>query len=175
MNRSVVIDTLKAVASQVIVLHHLTLYAPMTEWLAKAWPNLIAFFYDDGRLAVQPFLVMGGFLTAQSLSKTREQPVGTLLWKRYWRLAPPLGLALLLVVVATVLLGNELSHEDWLSPLPTLGDFLAHLFFLQDILEIPSLSAGAWRAACSWSLNRPRRWANASIRLATISAFLFAS
>lgn len=152
MNRSAVIDTIKAVASQVIVLHHLSLYAPMTEWLALAWPQLIDFIYEDGRLAVQPFLVIGGFLAAQSLSKQQSQSIGTIIWHRYLRLAPQLLLALILVIIATLWFGNELSHEEWLSPLPTLGVFLAHLFFLQDVLGIPSMSAGAWYVAIDLQL-----------------------
>jgi peptidoglycan/LPS O-acetylase OafA/YrhL len=152
MSRSAVIDSIKAMASQVIVLHHLSQYAPMTDWIAMAWPRLVEFIYEDGRLAVQPFLVIGGFLAAQSLNKRRGQALGPLIWKRYLRLAPPLLVALLLVVLATLWLGPELRHEDWLSPLPTPGVFLAHLFFLQDLLGIPSMSAGAWYVAIDLQL-----------------------
>lgn len=124
----------------------------MTDWISLAWPRLVAFFYEDGRLAVQPFLVIGGFLAAQSLSKQSGQAVGPLIWKRYLRLAPQLVVALLLVVLATLWLGHELSHEDWLSPLPTLGVFLAHLFLLQDVLGIEAMSAGAWYVAIDLQL-----------------------
>jgi peptidoglycan/LPS O-acetylase OafA/YrhL len=152
MNRSALIDSIKAAASQVIVLHHLCLYAPMTDWIAMAWPRLVAFMGEDGRLAVQPFLVIGGFLAAQSLGKLHTPAVGSLIFQRYLRLAPPLVLALLLVMLATLWLGPELSQEDWLSPLPSVGVFLAHLFFLQDVLGIPSLSAGAWYVAIDLQL-----------------------
>lgn len=152
MNRSAVIDSIKALASQVIVLHHLSQYTPMTDWIALAWPRLVGFILEDGRLAVQPFLVIGGFLAAQSLSKQHDQAVGPLIWKRYVRLAPPLFVALVLVIFATLWLGNELSHEDWLSPLPSPGVFLAHLFLLQDVLDIPSMSAGAWYVAIDLQL-----------------------
>lgn len=152
MSRSVVIDSIKALASQVIVLHHLSQYAPMTDWIAMVWPRLVEFIEEDGRLAVQPFLVIGGFLAAQSLNKRHAQALGPLIWRRYLRLAPPLLVALLLVVLATLWLGPELAHEDWLSPVPTLGVFLAHLFFLQDLLGIPSMSAGAWYVAIDLQL-----------------------
>lgn len=152
MSRSAVIDSIKVMASQVIVLHHLSKYAPMTDWIGMAWPRLVAFIYEDGLLAVQPFLVIGGFLTAQSLNMRHAQTLGTLIWKRYLRLAPPMLVALLLVMLATLWLGPELTHEDWLSPLPSLGVFLAHLFFLQDLLGIPSMSAGAWYVAIDLQL-----------------------
>lgn len=152
MNRSAAIDTIKAVASQVIVLHHFSQHAPMTDWLALAWPSLVEMIYEDGRLAVQPFLVVGGFLAAQSLSKQAGPDIAPLIWKRYLRLAPQFVVSLLLVVLATFFLGNELQHEEWLSPLPTVGVFLAHLFFLQDILGIESMSAGAWYVAIDLQL-----------------------
>ncbi len=152
MSRSAVIDSIKVVASQVIVLHHLSLYAPMADWMAMAWPRLMAFLMEDGRLAVQPFLVIGGFLAAQSLSKRSDQALTRVIWQRYLRLAPPMLVALSLVLLATLSLGEELSHEDWLSPLPSPGAFLAHLFFLQDVLGIPSLSAGAWYVAIDLQL-----------------------
>jgi peptidoglycan/LPS O-acetylase OafA/YrhL len=152
MNRSAAIDTIKAVGSQVIVLHHFSQYAPMTDWLVLAWPRLVELIYEEGRLAVQPFLVVGGFLTAQSLSKQAGPGIAPLIWKRYLRLAPQLAVSLLLVMLATFVLGHELNHEEWLSPLPTIGVFLAHLFVLQDILGIESMSAGAWYVAIDLQL-----------------------
>lgn len=152
MKRSALIDTIKVVASQLIVLHHLSLYAPMTDWIAAAWPRWVRFLCEDGRYAVQPFLVIGGYLTAQSLGKRRGQAPMPLIWRRYLRLAPQLLVALVLVVFATWWLGQELAREDWLSPLPSMGQFLAHLFFLQDVLRVPSLSAGAWYVAIDLQL-----------------------
>ncbi|RFP79619.1 acyltransferase [Hydrogenophaga borbori] len=152
MNRSALIDSLKALASQLIVLHHLSLYAPMTDWIADAWPRLVQFLYEDGRYAVQPFLVIGGFLTAQSLSKRRDLAPVPLIWQRYLRLVPQFLVALALVVLATGWLGPELAQHDWVSPLPSVGQFLAHLFFLQDVLGVPSLSAGAWYVAIDLQL-----------------------
>ena len=130
MQRSIVIDITKLVASQVIVLHHLIVYSPMTEWLTLAWPWLVAVIADHGLLAVQPFLVIGGFLTAQSVLGCRAGPLAASLWQRYLRLAPQLAVALLLVMLSTALVGQHLSHLDWLSPLPSFGALLAHLLLL---------------------------------------------
>ena len=152
MNRSAVIDSIKALASQVIVLHHFCVYAPMTDWLADAWPRIVELLHEDGRLAVQPFLVVGGFLAAQSLGKQVGPRLAPLIWRRYLRLAPQLALSLLLVMAATWWIGHELAHEDWLSPLPSAGVFLAHLFFLQDVLGIEAMSAGVWYLAIDLQL-----------------------
>lgn len=152
LRQSAVIDSIKAVGAQVIVLHHLILYTPMAAWLAQAFPDFAAFIDQDGRMAVQPFLVIGGFLAAHSLHQRKDYPVLPMILQRYLRLAPPLVLALLLVVGATWLLKAELINEEWVSPLPSLGVFVAHLLFLQDILGIPSLSAGAWYVAIDLQL-----------------------
>lgn len=152
MHRSVLVDVLKALASQLIVLHHLCLYAPMADWLAQAWPAVVALIVDDGRLAVQPFLVMGGFLAAQGLHQRREVPVPALAAQRFVRLAPPLWCALLLVLAATLLVGPALSDEAWVSPLPGWPALLAHLFLLQDLLGVPSVQAGAWYVAIDLQL-----------------------
>lgn len=124
----------------------------MADWLADAWPKLIDFLVEDGRLAVQPFLVISGFLAAQSLRKRSEHALLALTWQRYIRLAPPLGFALLLVIVSTAMVGRDLAGQDWLSPLPSMSVLLAHLLLLQDLLEIPSLLAGAWYVAIDLQL-----------------------
>jgi peptidoglycan/LPS O-acetylase OafA/YrhL len=152
MGRSLLIDTVKAVASQLIVLHHLSLYAPMADWLATAWPGFMAFLHQEGRLAVQPFLVVGGFLTVHSLHQRHLHSPLPLVWQRYLRLLPQFLVALVLVVLATWLMGQELAHEDWVSPLPTAGVLIAHVLFLQDVLGIPSLTAGAWYLAIDLQL-----------------------
>lgn len=152
MTRSVLVDTFKALASQLIVLHHLCSYAPMTEWIAQAWPALVNVIAEDGRLAVQPFLVIGGFLAAQSLHRRRDFPVLDLVLQRYARLAPQLAMALLLVLGATVLVGGALGQAEWVSPVPGIPVLLAHLLLLQDVLGIPSVTAGAWYVAIDLQL-----------------------
>lgn len=152
MTRSVLVDSFKAVASQLIVLHHLFLYSPMADWLAQAWPEWVALIVEDGRLAVQVFLVIGGFLAAQTLHKGRDHRVSAVVLQRYLRLVPPLGFALLLVVAVTVMVGQDLAREEWVSPLPSVPVLLAHLLLLQDILGVPSLLAGAWYVAIDLQL-----------------------
>ena len=86
------IDLLKVIAMQVIVLHHLSSYGPLAE-AARVWfPDLILWLYDHGRVAVQVFLVTGGYLAARVLSPHGEPFRGRLLatvFNRYLRLAPP--------------------------------------------------------------------------------------
>jgi peptidoglycan/LPS O-acetylase OafA/YrhL len=140
--RSWLIDGLKVVASQLIVLHHITLYAPMAELVAPDWPRLGAWLADQARYAVQVFLVLGGFLAAQSLAR-REPSLPRLLLTRAQRLVPMPAVALLAVLAASALLPPG-RWPDWVTPWPSAVAFAAQLLLLQDVLGIDSLSAGAW-------------------------------
>ena len=52
-------DALKAFASQLIVLHHLVAYGPLSEALRLRLPRLVDWLYYDGRLAVHRLLDIG--------------------------------------------------------------------------------------------------------------------
>lgn len=69
MKRLPFIDALKALASQLIVLHHLAFYGPMSDYARSLAPETMSWFYSNARIAVQVFLVVGGFLAAQSLTR----------------------------------------------------------------------------------------------------------
>jgi peptidoglycan/LPS O-acetylase OafA/YrhL len=148
--RSVLIDGLKVVASQLIVLHHIVLYSPTAAVLAPAWLATAAFLGGEARYVVQVFLVIGGYLAAQALARP-QAPLPRLLWARYLRLAPMLAVALLVVLAASALLPAG-RWPDWVTPWPTLGQFIAHLLLLQDVLGMASLSAGAWYVAIDFQL-----------------------
>lgn len=147
--RSTLIDGLKVLASQLIVLHHIALYAPMADVLA-VWPRLLDFLAGEARYVVQVFLVIGGYLAALGLARP-GQSLGRQLLSRYLRLVPMLAVALLAVLAASALLPAG-RWPDWVSPWPSLSQFIAHLLLLQDVLGMPSLSAGAWYVAIDFQL-----------------------
>jgi len=128
----------------------MVLYAPMAELTAPAWPAATTFLAGDARFAVQVFLVIGGFLTAQGLEHG-AQGLPRLLLARYLRLVPMLAVALLAVLAASALLPPG-RWPEWVTPWPSPWDFLAHLLLLQDLLHIPSLSAGAWYVSIDFQL-----------------------
>ena len=65
------IDILKALACALIVWHHLAFYGPMSDVAWPLFPGLFAWLYNDARMAVQVFLVLGGYL-----SVAHPQPQG---------------------------------------------------------------------------------------------------
>ena len=152
--RMALIDALKAVASQFIVLHHLAFYGPMSDWSKALLPELIEWLSQDARMAVQAFLVMGGFLAARSLAPRgvllTPQPL-MLLRKRYQRTAAPYLVALLLSLVCTELARQWMIHDS-LPERAELGQFLAHALLLHGVLGFDSISAGVWYVAIDFQL-----------------------
>ncbi len=144
------IAALKAVASQFIVLHHLAFYGPMSDIAYPLAPQLIKWFSDYGRLAVQVFFVIGGFLVARSVA-ARAALIGArpfaVLWERYLRLVVPLAVALLAAIAAAAIGRAWMPHVASVPPPPTLMQLAAHLLLLQDLLHIEALSAGIWYVA----------------------------
>jgi peptidoglycan/LPS O-acetylase OafA/YrhL len=96
-----VIDAFKAIASQLIVLHHLAAYGPISTAVQQAAPALIDWLYDYARMAVQVFFVIGGYHAARSMfSSTGSMPrLTTKLINRYLRLVVPFFFALVLAIL----------------------------------------------------------------------------
>lgn len=153
------IDLIKAVASQLIVLHHFVIYGPMSGAVRSIAADLMDWLAADARLAVQAFLVMGGFLAAKSLipspgsasSRLMQAGLLPLLLARYARLALPYVLAVALSIVCAAVARGLIADPD-APAAPTLGQFIAHVFLLQDLLDVPALSTGVWYIAIDFQL-----------------------
>lgn len=148
------VDLMKAVAAQLIVLHHLAFYGPMSDAARRLAPALIDGLARHGRLAVQVFLVLGGFLAARALASRGSAAIAQpleLVWRRYCRLALPLAAALVLAVACAALARTLLPLESTPAP-PTVPQFVAHLFLLQNLLGYEALSAGVWYVAIDFQL-----------------------
>jgi len=149
-----VINMLKAVAAQLIVLHHLAFYGPMADHVRLILPDMIDWLAGNARLAVQVFLVVGGFLAAKSLSPSGQpvmvEPLGAI-WRRYAKLAPPFIAATLIAAGASVLASQWMEHDSISAP-ATMGQLAAHAALAHGVLGYPSLSAGAWYVAIDFQL-----------------------
>lgn len=153
-SRLPLIDMLKALASQLIVLHHLAFYGPMSDVAYPLVPAGIDWLYDYARIAVQVFLVVAGFLAARALApeaQARDFSLRDAVVGRYCRLALPLIGAVGLCILAAALARQWMSHES-IPDVPTLWQFLSHALLLQGILDQDSLSAGVWYVAIDFQL-----------------------
>jgi peptidoglycan/LPS O-acetylase OafA/YrhL len=148
------INLLKAGAAQLIVLHHLAFYGPMADHARPLMPDLFDWLAGDARIAVQIFLVIGGFLAAKSLSPdgcaALRNPLG-IMWRRYTKLAPPFVIATLLAAGASVIASVWMTHDS-ISSAPSVSQLAAHVLLLHSVLGYESLAAGAWYVAIDFQL-----------------------
>lgn len=148
------IDFLKAVAAQFIVLHHLAFYGPMADHVRPVAPGLIDWLDFHARIAVQVFLVIGGFLAAKSLCSKGNpgiaDPLATIV-RRYVKLVPPFLVATGVAVGASAWASQWMTHDSISAP-PHLLQLAAHALLLHSILGYESVSAGAWYVAIDFQL-----------------------
>lgn len=153
-DRMPLIDALKGIACVMIVWHHLAFYGPMSDAVHPLAPGLIDWLYAYARMAVQVFLVLGGFLAAMTLAPDRvaafERP-WSLIRRRYQRLVTPYLVALTLALVSA-LIARQLIVHDSIPGAPGAGQLLAHALLLHDLLDREALSAGVWYVAIDFQL-----------------------
>ena len=152
--RLLFVDLLRGLAAQVIVLHHIALYGPLSDTAYALAPGTIDFFFGYGRFAVQVFFVVGGFLAAQSLAKAGPIGPRALLGvavRRYRRIGFPYLASLVVAIVANNVADRFMDHSSISGP-PDLTSVLAHVFLLQSILGIPAITAGIWYIAVEFQL-----------------------
>ena len=114
--RMPLIDALKAVAALLVLMNHFSSYGPLAEAARDYFPSVFNWLFEYGRMAVQVFLVIGGFLAARGLSANGQALDASplpLIWKRYLRLAVP-GARLVRVA----------SDGGWLPAPQPVGDYL---------------------------------------------------
>lgn len=144
IQRSLSIDLLKIIGSHLIILHHLVLYSPMAKIVESQLPKLTDFLFIYARLPVWSFLVVAGFLCAQIIDNRTSFNLLHAIGRRCLRLLPLYFISISAVVLVTILLGPFIKDELWISPIPSLIEFLSHLLLIQDLIGQPALSAGAW-------------------------------
>lgn len=152
--RMPVLDTFKAIACLLIVLHHMAAYGPMSDVAYPLFPGLIDWLYQYGRMAVQIFFVISGFLVARKFAPNGMPLVanpGTAIAQRYLRLAIPYLAALTLAIVCAAL-AREWSNHESIPDSPSIPQLLAHALLLQDLLGEDALSAGVWYIAIDFQL-----------------------
>ncbi len=152
--RSPLIDVLKGLACAAIVWHHLAFYGPMSDVAMPLAPGLVAWLYDYGRMAVQVFLVLGGYLAMASLAPqglARFDSAPQQIVRRFGRLVLPYAVALLLAVLVAALVRPWFAHPS-VPGQPGVLQLLAHALLLQNIVGEEALSAGVWYVAIDFQL-----------------------
>lgn len=153
-SRNTLIDSVKGLACATIVAHHLAFYGPMSDNAHALAPGLLDALAEYGRMAVQLFLVLGGYLAAASLAPSGQWRGGAaapLLLRRFVRLVVPYAVALLIAVLVAALVRPFFAHHS-VPAEPSLHQLLANALLLQDIVGEEALSAGVWYVAIDFQL-----------------------
>lgn len=155
------IDAFKGVACTLIVWHHLAAYGPMSDVVHLAAPGVVGWLYDDARMAVQVFLVIGGFLSTGALLRHQErtahqnprflQQIVQQVLQRFSRLAPAYWVALLVSVAVSAAVRPWFHHPS-VPDAPTGLQVAAHVLMLHDVMGQSALSAGIWYVAIDLQL-----------------------
>ena len=153
--RNTCIDQIKAVACLLIVLHHLAFYGPMSNVVEPYIPELMSWLEEYARMAVQVFLVLGGYLAASTLAPQgvgRHGQFWPVLGKRYVRLCIPYCAALAFALVVNGTVQSLGFHHDSVSATPTLDSLVAHVLLLHSLGEWEAITAGIWYVAIDFQL-----------------------
>lgn len=148
------VDFLRALAAQLIVWHHLAFYGPLSAVARPLLPLLLDGLHYHARMAVQVFLVIAGFVTAQHIEGLRGLSIrGFLvqLARRYRRTGGPYLVLLVMAIAANAVADHWMDHRSISAP-PTIGQILAHVFYINDVLGYEALSAGIWYLAIDFQL-----------------------
>jgi peptidoglycan/LPS O-acetylase OafA/YrhL len=148
------IDALKAICCLLIVAHHLAIYGPMSDIAYPLISVLINWLDEYGRVAVQIFFVITGFLVAAKLAPHGASLVTMpirLIQYRYLRLITPYLAALTLAIGCAALARIWMDDESIPGP-PNFFQLLSHIFLLHDLLNQEVLSAGIWYVAIDFQL-----------------------
>jgi len=154
VHRSALIDCTKGLACAAIVWHHLAFYGPRSDVARQAMPEVIDWLDEYARMAVQVFLVLGGFLAAASLAPrghARFDDPWPRNARRFVRLVVPYAVALVAAIVVQAAVRPWFDHPS-VSDDPTLWQLLAHALLLHGVLGEESLSAGVWYVAIDFQL-----------------------
>ncbi len=140
------LDGLRGLAALGIAVYHIWRYEPSPYPTIQFVPAFVDWLLLRTWIGVQVLLVISGFVIAYSMRNLWVTPreVVVFVGRRLVRLIPPYWATLLIVIVL-----HWACSAWWNLPLPfdeslPVKRVLAHLAFLQDVLEQPALSAGIW-------------------------------
>lgn len=136
------IDGIRGLAALGVVLFHL--YGNLKHEMDNVLPIFVKTIFSYGYLGVPVFFVISGFVISYSVgdSKVDRKFAIYFMLKRLVRISPAYWASILFSIVLLFLQNFLLNKSD---PFPSVFVYLAHIFYLQDILSIkPILSVAYW-------------------------------
>ncbi len=134
-NHIEIIDFLRGLAALSVVLFHFS-----GSTIASIKPNYVTDFFEWGRLGVQVFFVISGFIIpyAMHASSYKVKDFGSFIFRRFLRINPPSYISILLVVglyyAAIFLLGRPIKGWDW--PGTDLYTILGNITYFYEFFDV---------------------------------------
>ena len=155
MNRYAMIDGLRGIGALAIASYHIFRYGELPAAAQSVVPDMVQTCIVNGWMAVQWFFVIAGFATVLATRNWQSTLEGTMLHvlKRTLRLGAAYWVALAITAALTILAIDGWEDRSLNEAKPTLGQFMAHIFFLQDILGYECLNTGVWFIAIALQLD----------------------
>lgn len=142
INRFKAIDGLRGVAAMGVVLYHLS--ANLSQELSHVLPDFIRIVFSYGYLGVPVFFVISGLVISLSIGdkQVTKAYATKFIVRRSVRLDPTYWAAIFFGI-ALLIAKNKMSSVQ--EPLPSFSNILAHMFYLQDLLQVsPLISVVFW-------------------------------
>ncbi|WP_370232336.1 acyltransferase family protein [Marinobacter nauticus] len=136
------LDGLRGIAALWVVLYHLWAAVARrdVDWLTSA----VGEFFHAGWLGVDIFFVLSGFVITHSVTKTRVTSafIPRFILRRSIRIDPPYWAAIILAIFFMVLKNLLFPSESVV--VPSAQVVIAHIFYLQNLLELGNISSVFW-------------------------------
>jgi peptidoglycan/LPS O-acetylase OafA/YrhL len=136
------VDGLRGIAALAVVAYHCS--RPLEAELADLFPTFVNTMLDYGFLGVPLFFVISGFVISLSVGNTfvSKSYAGNFILRRSVRLDPTYWAS---IAFAVTLLYMKYRLFDPTIELPSITDVLAHMFYLQELLQVePKISVVYW-------------------------------
>lgn len=136
-------DGLRAVAALWVFMFHASKSESLGRVRAELPATLNHLLFEVGDAGVSMFFVLSGFVMALTVGRAAPGApwTGRFLLRRLVRLTPPYQASIVLSLL--VALGLSLRHGGPLA-WPDASAWAAHVFYLQDFLDIPSFNVVYW-------------------------------
>nr|WP_242042630.1 acyltransferase [Leptolyngbya sp. FACHB-541] len=138
------IDGLRGLAAIAVVSYHFYVGSPLRGTLAGIFPKPFILLLEEGRLGVEVFFVISGFVIAYSLRKTaaNSQNLKRFICRFLIRLTPSYWVTIFLTVIIN--LTSNFVITDRIAPIPNLEEVVAHLFYLQNLFKYEQIVPVFW-------------------------------
>ncbi|CCF20518.1 putative Acyltransferase 3 [Pseudorhizobium banfieldiae] len=141
--RFTVVDALRGAAAMGVVLYH-AVSAGHVERLMALFPAWVEAGVLHAGLGVAVFFVLSGFVIAHSLYNRPMtlRELGRFTLKRSLRLDPAYWVSIAATIAFAVLSSYVVAGRE--MPIYTAPQILAHIFYVQDLLDYPAISPVFW-------------------------------